>query len=76
MPISAETPAQWEILGSFQVDLFSVFSALHHAFAGHGNPCYGSVVWLGRFTSASVLAVGLVTAFAGYYGCLRLERLL
>jgi 4-hydroxybenzoate polyprenyltransferase len=67
MPISAETPARFGNSSvCFKWNLFLGLSRTPHALLDMATPAMAALLWLGRFPSSSVLAVGLVTAFAGY----------
>jgi 4-hydroxybenzoate polyprenyltransferase len=46
--------------------LFLALSRTHHGLLDLATPCIGALLWLGGFPSPAVIALGLITAFAGY----------
>ncbi|MFZ7125289.1 MAG: UbiA family prenyltransferase [Desulfobacterales bacterium] len=53
--------------GAFhKLKLFLALSRTPHGLIDMAAPCFAALLWLGRFPSADVLAIGLITVFAGY----------
>ncbi len=66
MLISAEQSAKVDDLSRSKWSLFLGLSRTPHAVLDMATPAMAALLWLGQFPPLSIIAVGLVTAFAGY----------
>jgi 4-hydroxybenzoate polyprenyltransferase len=55
-----------ESTGISRLKLFLALSRTPHGVLDMATPALGALLWLGGFPSAGVIALGLLTAFAGY----------
>ena len=55
-----------ELTGIARLKLFLALSRTPHGILDMATPALAALLWLGGFPSAGVIALGLLTAFAGY----------
>lgn len=59
-------PAVSSYTGMSRLNLFWALSRTPHGLLDMATPALGALLWFGRFPPVDVIAIGLLTAFAGY----------
>ncbi len=62
----AETSCQYEFTGFDRLKLFWALSRTPHGLLDMSTAALASLLWLGHFPSLKIIALGLITVFAGY----------
>ncbi len=62
----AETSCQYDFTGFDRLKLFWALSRTPHGLLDMSTAALASLLWLGHFPSFKVIALGLITVFAGY----------
>jgi 4-hydroxybenzoate polyprenyltransferase len=62
----SESSLQNSSSGLSRLKLFWALSRTPHGLLDMCTPAFGALLWLGHFPSIHVIAIGLITAFAGY----------
>lgn len=62
----ADSPIRPESKGIYRLKLFLALSRTPHGILDMAAPALAALLWLGGFPPAGVIALGLLTAFAGY----------
>jgi 4-hydroxybenzoate polyprenyltransferase len=62
----AETSCQYEFTGLDRLKLFWALSRTPHGLLDMSTAALASLLWLGHFPSFKIIALGLITVFAGY----------
>ena len=62
----AETSCQYDFTGLDRLKLFWALSRTPHGLLDMSTAALASLLWLGHFPSFKIIALGLITVFAGY----------
>ena len=62
----ADTSCQYEFTGFDRLKLFWALSRTPHGLLDMSTAALASLLWLGHFPSFTIIALGLITVFAGY----------
>lgn len=70
------SPARSRYRGLSRLKLFLALSRTPHGLLDMATPAFAALLWLGAFPPAGTIALGLVTAFAGYTAVYALNDLI